>query len=314
VLGHLLPSKRLAQTGKRVEIDLPDGDKLVGFYFDGQSTIVIYLFHGLAGSTDSTYIHRTAQVALAQGHSVLMVNHRGCGAGARLARHPYHSGRGEDISAVMEWGRAAFPHKHHMAVGFSLSGSALLNLLTGRRGKTLPDSAISVNAPINLQRASDLLQQGFNRVYDAKFFLQCRRDVLHNRAPDAPPFKIPRFRTLRDFDNLYTAPAGGFKNREHYYSSCSTADWLDQIATPTLLLTAEDDPFVCVGDYHSAKISPQVFLHIEKFGGHMGYLSKSATPLGTHRWQDCWPSDGSPPRLILRRLVESPILHARRSV
>ncbi|MGZ3721751.1 MAG: YheT family hydrolase [Bdellovibrionales bacterium] len=286
VLGHILPSKRLAQTGKRVEIDLPDGDKLVAFYIAGTSTAIVYLFHGLAGSTDSTYIHRTAQVALDLGHSVIMVNHRGCGAGARLAKHPYHSGRGEDLSAAIAWGKKEFPRKKHLAIGFSLSGNALLLLLAGKRGTTLPDYAISVNAPINLQGASDMLSKGFNRVYDAKFFLQCRRDVMKSRAIGAKTYDIPYFKTLREFDNIYTAPAGGFKNREDYYSSCSTAGLLTEIKTPTLAMTANDDPFVDVFDYLQAKTSPQVSMHNEKFGGHMGYLSKTSTPIGTFRWQD----------------------------
>jgi uncharacterized protein len=286
VLGHILPSEKLNFKGRRIEVDLPDGDRLVGSVLEGHSSSVVYLFHGLAGSTDSPYMHRSARLAQTQGHTVVMINHRSCGDGARLAKGPYHSGRGEDLGAVIAFGRKHYPKHHHLAVGFSLSGNALLLLLSGKRGNALPDAAISVNAPIDLQSAANLLQTGFNRVYDLKFFIECRRGVLKSRSPDAPKYEIPWLATLTDFDNLYTAPAGGFKNREDYYASCSTANLLSAIQIPTLVLTAADDPFVNKTHYLNAELSNSVAMHIEQYGGHMGYLSRTNTPLGTKRWLD----------------------------
>lgn len=131
VLGHLLPSPRLASMGERVEVRLPDGDRLVGFYLAGRSGTAVSLFHGLTGNTDADYFHRTAHLCLQQGHSVFMFNHRGCGEGAGLATRPYHSGRAEDLSAAVEFARAKLPSHRHLAIGFSLSGNALLLLLSG---------------------------------------------------------------------------------------------------------------------------------------------------------------------------------------
>src|SRR5262249_33888601 len=123
ILGHLLPSPKLTEHGENIEIALPDGDRLVGSLLSGKSSVVVYLFHGLAGSIDSSYMHRTAIVARAQGHSVLMINHRGCGSGRGFAVAPYHSGRGEDLSAAVEYGRKRFPQHQHLAIGFSLSAN-----------------------------------------------------------------------------------------------------------------------------------------------------------------------------------------------
>ena len=148
LLGHFLPDRLLTHKGERVELACSDGDRLVAFVTEGISDTVVYLFHGLAGSTDSGYIHRTARVALRQGHTVMMMNHRGCGEGVGLARYPHHSGRAEDLSSAIEFGRGRFKNRRHLAIGFSLSGNALLLLLTGNRGIVKPDLAISVNAPI----------------------------------------------------------------------------------------------------------------------------------------------------------------------
>ena len=280
IMGHLLPSPRLRDKGKRVEIPLADGDRLVGFIQMGQSKTVVYIFHGLAGSTDSTYIHRTSILAQQLGHTVFLLNHRGCGEGVGLAKGPYHSGRAEDLSAAIAFGRDLFPQHRHVAIGFSMSGNALLLLLAGGRGATvLPDAAISVNAPIHLERCSHLLNKGLNRIYDIKFYLQCRRDVLANPSNRAHGARIPYLTTLFEFDRLYTAQAGGFTSREDYYTSCSTYNLLAKIKTPTVILTAKDDPFVPYESYASAELSAHTLLHVEEHGGHMGYLTNKKTPV-----------------------------------
>lgn len=281
-----MPSPVLQHKGRKIEIPLDDGDRLVAFVQEGTSNTVIYIFHGLAGSTDSTYMHRTSILAQKLGHTVFMANHRGCGEGAGLAKSPYHSGRAEDLSAVIATGKKLFPRSRHIAIGFSMSGNALLLLLSGKRGTMLPDAAISVNAPIHLEHCGLKLKTGLNRIYDVKFYLQCKRDTVISQNEVLKKVKLPKLTTIYEFDRLYTAPAGGFTNREDYYRSCSTHQLLDQIQTPTVLLTAEDDPFVPFAAYSRAAKSSKVIPHFEKFGGHMGYLTREKTPMGTKRWQD----------------------------
>ena len=284
--GHLLPQKPLISKGKRLDVALSDGDRLVAFVQEGDSPTVSYVFHGLAGSTDSTYMHRTSRLLQRLGHTVILVNHRGCGEGAGLAQRPYHSGRGEDLSAVIAAGRKLYPNKRHLAIGYSLSANALLLLMSGVRGQVKPDVAIAVNGPIDLARCSQALGQGFNRVYDLRFYIQCRHDVLHGLNADPMKYRFPRVAKLYEFDDIFTAPAGGFLNREEYYSTCSAGPHLAKIDRPTFILTAADDPFVTVESYRASQPSPSVRMHIEPSGGHMGYISKRNTPYGSTRWLD----------------------------
>jgi predicted alpha/beta-fold hydrolase len=288
VLGSLLPSPPFNEAGERIEIVLPDGDRLVARYHAGNTDTVVYLFHGLGGHARADYVGRTALVCRAKGWHVYAVNHRGCGEGAGLAVHPYHSGRGEDLSAAIALGRQRHPAAKHAAVGFSLSGNALLLLLSGARGETLPDCAVAVNAPIDLGRCALRLKSGFNRVYDQRFVLLCEAAIESRRRAGLlkDSRRIPPFSTLHDFDALYTASAGGFKSREEYYETCSTKLRLAAIKTPTVIITAKDDPFVGYDDYASAPLGSHVKLHAEDFGGHMGYLTAVKTPLGTRRWLD----------------------------
>jgi uncharacterized protein len=283
ILGFLIPSPNLAERGETLEVEVSGGDKVVTHHLPGQSNRVVYLFHGLGGESHGSYMQRTALLAQSLGHTVFMSNHRGCGEGRGLAKEPYHSGRAEDLSKVIELGRRMYPNHHHVAIGFSLSGNALLLLAAKQRAMITPDAAIAVNAPIFLERAALLLKRGLNRIYDFKFMQDMRREIQSRSAAD---LSIPWHATLHDFDDLYTAPAGGFKNREDYYRTCSALPYLRSIEIPTVILTAEDDPFVSVEDYRQAELSPSVHLHVEKTGGHMGYITRQKTPLGTHRWLD----------------------------
>jgi predicted alpha/beta-fold hydrolase len=288
LLGHFLPAPTFSPRGERVEIPVSDGDVLVGRYFAGETDVVAYLFHGLGGNAYVDYMQRTADVCRRLGYHVYAINHRGCGEGAGLARYPYHSGRAEDLSAVISLGRRRHPRMRHAAVGFSLSGNALLLLLSGARGETLPDCAVAVNAPIDLGSCAVRLQKGFNRVYDFRFVAVCREAIRSRRRAGLvrERYAIPLFATLQQFDDIYTAPVSGFRNREHYYESCSTKHRLTSIRTPTVIITAKDDPFIGYDDYASAALGSSVHLHAENVGGHLGYLSAENTPMGNRRWLD----------------------------
>lgn len=289
LLGHLLSSNKPTVQGESITLELPDGDQLAGTYYAGTKPYLVYFFHGLGGTTVADYMQRALGLSLHRGYHVLMMNHRGCGSGRGLARHPYHSGRGEDLAQVFAYGRQRFPQFKHLAVGFSLSGNALLLLLSGQRGGDLrPDGAIAVNAPINLGKTSHLMRRGLNLIYQARFVIKCARSLKERKADGllTVDCQLPAWISLEEVDRRYTAPAGGFRDPQDYYQTCSTYTHLHRIQTPTVLLTAEDDPFVPGIDYREAQLSPMVFRHIEKTGGHMGYLSKEKHPVFGRRWLD----------------------------
>ena len=286
--GHFLKSPVLQLPNETISIRLSDGDQLVGYYLPGQIDRVVYLFHGLGGSIHSAYIHRSARVAQDLGYHVVMMNHRGCGEGAGLAKYTYHSGRSEDLSAVIEYGRQRFTSFQHVAIGYSLSANALLLLLSQVKGGALPDVAMTVNAPMNLLQCSLALRQGFNKVYDYRFVLDFQRE-LKTRAVANPELKIyqqKKYLSVYEIDQEYTAPISGFQSREHYYETCSTHDKVGLIKTPTFVLTAKDDPFVVYDAYAKASFSQQVQVHIESRGGHLGYVTDQKLPHGYKRWLD----------------------------
>lgn len=284
--AHFLKSPELENLGQNFEVDLPDGDRLFCYYLPGYTDIVVSLFHGLSGDATTDYMQRAAMLCQKLGHTVVLVNHRGAGQGAPLAVHPYHSGCTEDISRVIEKLRSMYPGKKQISVGYSMSGNILLCLLGGFRGQYKPDAAITLNAPLNLVNGSQNLKTGLNRFYDMRFVLRLRKSIAekYRQGLIDQKLEISPWATLWDFDEIYTANQAGFKNREEYYQCCSSIHYLSKIDIPTHVLTAADDPFISVSDYLEASFSAQTQVHIENRGGHLGYLNREATLLGTHRW------------------------------
>ena len=261
---------------ERERLKLADGDVLALRLLRGSSGVAVHLFHGLGGSADGHYLARAAARFQAAGHSVLAANHRGAGEGAGWARRSYHSGSVQDLTAVLKRGRELFPGQLQVAVGFSISANMLL-LLLGRGGTDLPDRAIAVNPPVDLEACSRRLGAGFNRVYDRHFVKKLRREV--QSRPGSQP--LGPTGSLRAFDALYTAAQAGFCSREAYYAQCSCGPHLGGIRVPTVILTSRDDPFAPGGDLLNLPLSPEVHLHLENTGGHMGYLSRNLPGL---RW------------------------------
>ena len=287
LLGHFLPSEAVELPWEHLNLKLADVDALRVLLSRGTSTVVIHLFHGLGGSAEADYMGRASTLFASQGHTILAINHRGSGEGRGLAARPYHMGSTPDMAAMLQVGRSLFPQHTHVAIGFSLSATVLL-LLLGRDASmdfAQPDLAIAVNPTVDLEKASLRLGRGFSRAYDLRFVTLLRKHLrdLWEFGLLKQLIPIPRLATLREFDELYTAKAAGFRDRSDYYAQCACVPYLRTIQTPTVILTSADDPIAPAADLDGAELSPAVHLHVEATGGHMGYLGRGVPGL---RWLD----------------------------
>jgi hypothetical protein len=153
------------------------------------------------------------------------------------------------------------------AVGVSLGGSALLNLL-GRGGGRFLTRAAAVSAPVDLPAAGAALDRGLNRIYT--------RNFLKTLVPKAAAKGQcgNRIRTMREFDDVVTAPLHGFAGVDDYWSRASSKPWLRTIEIPTLILNARNDPFV-PGDSlpRPDEVGAAVTLEQPPHGGHVGFSS-----------------------------------------
>lgn len=276
---------------------LDDGD-IVFFKIDEPkhckpSTPIVAMFHGLGGCSESDYNRRIAIKLNQIGIRAARFNHRGSHPDdSNLARGIYHSGSFEDVLKSLQSLSQKWPDAPIFCIGFSISGTVLLNLLSKRDDidKIVPNlqAAATICSPIDLDRCSKKIIRFQNFVYNRYFVSKLRRNIKKRSKyfPEFMQVKIPAHISLRTFDELLTAPFGGFNDRDHYYDSCSPKQLLHRIKTQTLMLAADDDPFVEAATYHDAVLGPQTTLRIERSGGHMGFFSSQKTRFGDNRWLD----------------------------
>jgi predicted alpha/beta-fold hydrolase len=183
------------------------------------------------------------------------------------------------MAAALRFGRKRFPGQLQVAIGFSISANILLLLLGRDAAAGVPDRAIAVNPPVDLEACSRRMGSGVNQAYD-QYFIHCIRQEMQTYRGAKP---LAPTRTTRIFDALYTAGMAGFKDRDAYYAQCSCGPHLGRIQVPTVIISSEDDPIAPAEDIRNRTLSPAVHLHVERFGGHMGYLSGN---LEDGRWLD----------------------------
>jgi predicted alpha/beta-fold hydrolase len=87
---------------------------------------------------------------------------------------------------------------------------------------------------------------------------------------------LKRIWTVRQFDEAYTAPHHGFRDADDYYHRASALRVADRIRVPTLIITAEDDPFVPVSTFRDPAVAtnPNITMIMTPHGGHCAYVER----------------------------------------
>jgi hypothetical protein len=131
---------------------------------------------------------------------------------------------------------------------------------------------------MELAACVDALERKQNVVYQWNFVRGLkarmrRKASLHPGKYTLDPLKD--IRTVRQFDELYTAPHFGFQGAADYYHRASAMRVIDRIRVPALIITAEDDPFVPAAPFRDPKVSgnANITLHITRHGGHCGFVT-----------------------------------------
>jgi predicted alpha/beta-fold hydrolase len=83
---------------------------------------------------------------------------------------------------------------------------------------------------------------------------------------------------VRAFDEAYTAPYHGFADAADYYHRASALRLADRIQAPTLILTAENDPFVPPEPFREPPVTtnPAITPIVTADGGHCAFVERAA--------------------------------------
>lgn len=267
-------------TQHRERIELPDGDFLdLEWAGTGSDRLVIFS-HGLEGSSQAKYVQGMAATLLDAGWDVLAWNFRSCSGEDNRLPSFYHSGKTEDLDAVLQHATRTHPAKRIDLVGFSLGGNLLLKYI-GERGENIDPilgRAVAFSVPCELACSSAKLAAWQNRIYMQRFMKSLREKVKrkHIVFPNEINVEgIDAMRTFADFDDRFTAPLHGFRDAADYWQQSSCRQFLPGIRIPTLLVNAANDPILGTQCFPrtEAQRNPSFSLEIPQQGGHVGFRS-----------------------------------------
>lgn len=281
----LRPAPKLTLRCERLE--LPDGD-FVDLAWSGDHNTtgpLAVLVHGLCGGFESKYARGTACQLIARGWRTVILQLRGAGPEPNRLQRCYDQGDTEDLRYFWNLLRKREPHTFIASVGWSLGGNVTLKALAEEGDAAPVDIAAAASVPFDIRPCAERLRTGFSRIYQ-KRLLDALKDALrrkHLHVAPSPLVNLPAALVARDFieyDEAYTAPLAGYRDAEEYYTHSSCGHLLRNIRCPTLVVHAQDDPFMTADIAPALEaLAPCVTLEVAQSGGHVGFVSAGALGL-----------------------------------
>lgn len=240
----------------------------------------LVLVHGFEGCSESQYMLGIAGKAWRAGFNVIRLNQRNCGGTEHLTPTLYHSGLSGDCLAVAEELSARDGIEAIWLAGYSMGGNLVLRA-AGGVGRGLPPlkGVAAVCPNVNPALAVDALERPRNWIYQ-RHFLTSLKARMRRKAGFFPGrydlSRLDRIRSLREFDDVYTAPAGGFADAADYYERTGARHVLGEIQVPALIIAAQDDPFIPYGSFDLPPLreNPHIRFIAPAHGGHCGFIQR----------------------------------------
>jgi uncharacterized protein len=240
----------------------------------------LLLVHGLEGCSESRYMRGIATKAWRVGFNTIRINQRNCGGTEHETPTLYHSGLTGDLLAVATELADKDQLQRLWFAGYSMGGNLVLRMAGEVQASFAPLKGVMAVCP-NIDPAAcvEALEQRSNWIYHRHFLTSMqarlrRKATLFPRRFDVT--ELSSIRSLRAFDDAYTAPDGKFLNAADYYERVGARHVLQQIAVPALIMTAHDDPFIPYRIFNSPALRSNSCIHFiaPEHGGHCGFIQR----------------------------------------
>ena len=268
-------------------IELADGDFLDLAWTSDNGGPIVLILHGLEGSHRSSYARAMLAALAGAGYRGVLMHFRGCSGSPNRLPRSYHSGDTADAATVVDLITRRSGRPPFAMIGYSLGGNVLLKWL-GETGTTCPlTTAVAVSVPFDLAACADRLAQGASRLYQWYLVRSMQARFTAKFGAHGNPLGIADITALDSFwrfDDAVTAPLHGFRDVHDYYARASCRQFLHGVAIDTLILHAEDDPFVPASAIPRAEqLARSITLELAAHGGHVGFVT-GRVPGFTNYW------------------------------
>lgn len=239
------------------------------------------LTYGAIASPQSSYILGMAKKLSLAGYDSVVWNFRGAQEPNRLRRF-YHAGNSDDLHHVVQYISQTKSYQELVLVGFSYGGNIVLKYL-GEMGQALNKSitrAVTISVPCELGSCTKELTKLENFFYARDFIkkvkgrLQSKKRAFPEKFHD---FNFNKIRSIIELDTKIATQLNDFTNLDHYYRVCSSKQYIPNIAIPTLILNAQNDPLLSEDNFpiRECENHPWVTLEMPQDGGHIGFMMSS---------------------------------------
>jgi predicted alpha/beta-fold hydrolase len=264
---------------QRERIETPDDDFIDLDWSSYNNERLVVICHGLEGSGDSAYVRGMAKIFNNKDWDAVAYNYRACSGEMNRHLKAYHAGATYDLHTVLEHIISTKKYNEIALVGFSLGGNLILKYLGEAPGKVsnVVKKAVAISAPVDLESCAKSISSPSNFIYNDRFIRKLRKKSAAKKqqiiAAGMDYEALMKTKSLKEFDDKFTAPANGFDDAIDYWTKNSSRQFLKNIQKPTLLLNALNDPFLAPPcfPYEEAKANPNFKLMTPKYGGHVGF-------------------------------------------
>ena len=243
----------------------------------------LVLVHGLEGSSDSGYMLGLAERAFVAGWNAVRLNQRNCGGTESLTATLYNSGLSGDYRAVLAELIERDTLPRIFVAGYSMGGNLVLKMAGEFAGAAPPElrGVAGVCATVELAASADAIALPGNFIYERHFVIGLKRRMRRKALLFPGKFDLAplaRVRSVREFDDAITARYCGFRDATDYYSRSSALRVAGGIQVPTLIVTAQDDPFVPFASFSDPALANNAHVRIvaPERGGHCAFISRCA--------------------------------------
>lgn len=267
---------------ERERVELDDGDFIDLDWARKSGKRLAIILHGMESNSSQNYVKGMAHAFNNRNWDAVILNLRSCSGEINRLYKSYHSGFTEDLESIIR--HIVYNNKflEISVVGFSLGGNIVLKF-AGEKGSNTPPiikkfAAISV--PCDLGAVAEKMKTE-HRFYMKRFIRSFKKKLRAKRGLFPNALTSSKIRSIKDFknlDDLYTAPANGYKNAEDYWEQNSSKKYIANIKTPTLLINALDDPFLPKEAFPIVQANNNKFFFFEtpEYGGHVGFILRAS--------------------------------------
>lgn len=289
IVTSLVKSQPAIRFDDRETLPLADGGEIVIDWLHGAGPIdsqpTVLILPGINGNATASYVLHLATEFKSLGYRTAVINHRGRGGSTLLTPRAYCACNTDDLKAAVHHIKQKYHDSSLIAVGISLGGLILFHYIVqhGRKNCGLI-AGMTVSMAWDVFESSKELEKPLNSLVlnrpVAKGLVDGIRGYLHLFQELVTTSDVMKSKTIREFDERFTAKVFGYDSVEAYYRDATACDKVHRVEIPLLCLNAADDPFSPERSLpvEAADANEHVMLVVTKRGGHVAFNNQLLWP------------------------------------